>query len=73
MLKGKKILLGITGSIAAYKSILLSKAVDKGGRGSKSDYDSFSKRFCYPFIAFNTFQKSCSYLICLKKIPGPIM
>ncbi len=31
MLKGKKILLGITGSIAAYKSILLLRLLVKAG------------------------------------------
>ena len=31
MLKGKKILLGITGSIAAYKAILLVRLFTKAG------------------------------------------
>ena len=45
MLAGKKIFLGISGSIAAYKTPLIVRQLVKAGARSKSYYDAFSTDF----------------------------
>lgn len=50
MLKGKKILLGITGSIAAYKSILLVRLLVKQGAEVKVILTSAAKDFVSPVV-----------------------
>ena len=44
MLKGKTVLLGVTGGIAAYKAAALASALVKLGGGGGSGYD----RPCHP-------------------------
>src|SRR5579864_8849534 len=48
MLKGKKILLGVTGSIAAYKSILLTRLLIKEGAEVKVILRASAKDFVTP-------------------------
>ncbi len=50
MLKGKKILLGITGSIAAYKSILLTRLLVKQGAEVKIILTPAAKDFVSPVV-----------------------
>lgn len=50
MLKGKKILLGITGSIAAYKSILLVRLLVKQGAEVKIILTPAAKEFVSPLV-----------------------
>jgi len=50
MLKGKKILLGITGSIAAYKSILLVRLLVKAGAEVKVIMTPEAKSFVSPLV-----------------------
>ena len=50
MLKGKKILLGITGSIAAYKAILLVRLLVKGGAEVKVVMTNAAKSFVSPLV-----------------------
>src|SRR6476659_10436893 len=50
MLKGKKILLGITGSIAAYKSILLVRLLVKAGAEVKVIMTPALKSFVSPLV-----------------------
>lgn len=50
MLKGKKILLGITGSIAAYKSILLVRLLVKAGAEVKVIMTPAAKSFVSPLV-----------------------
>ena len=50
MLKGKKILLGITGSIAAYKSILLVRQLVKSGAEVKVIMTASAKNFVSPLV-----------------------
>ena len=50
MFKGKKILLGITGSIAAYKSILLVRLLVKAGAEVKVVMTSAAKSFVSPLV-----------------------
>ncbi len=50
MLKGKKILLGITGSIAAYKSILLVRLLVKAGAEVKVIMTPSAKSFVSPLV-----------------------
>jgi len=50
MLKGKKILLGITGSIAAYKSILLMRLLVKAGAEVKVIMTPSAKSFVSPLV-----------------------
>lgn len=50
MLKGKKILLGITGSIAAYKSILLVRLLIKAGAEVKIILTPSAKNFVSPLV-----------------------
>lgn len=50
MLKGKKILLGITGSIAAYKSILLVRLLVKAGADVKVVMTPAAKDFVSPLV-----------------------
>lgn len=57
MLQGKKILLGITGSIAAYKSILLVRLLIKAGAEVKVVMTSSAKEFVSPLV-FSTLSKN---------------
>ncbi len=50
MLQGKKILLGITGSIAAYKSILLIRLLIKAGAEVKVVMTTAAKEFVSPLV-----------------------
>src|ERR1051326_4198798 len=50
MLKGKKILLGITGSIAAYKAILLVRLLVKAGAEVKIVMTPSAKSFVSPLV-----------------------
>jgi len=50
MLKGKKILLGITGSIAAYKAILLVRLLVKAGAEVKAVMTESAKNFVSPLV-----------------------
>src|SRR5438045_547995 len=50
MLKGKKILLGITGSIAAYKAILLVRLLVKAGAEVKVVMTESAKNFVSPLV-----------------------
>ncbi|CAN5523895.1 bifunctional phosphopantothenoylcysteine decarboxylase/phosphopantothenate--cysteine ligase CoaBC [soil metagenome] len=50
MLKGKKILLGITGSIAAYKAILLVRLLVKAGAEVKVVMTASAKSFVSPLV-----------------------
>src|SRR5690349_6182769 len=50
MLKGKKILLGITAGIAAYKSILLARLLVKEGAEVKIIITSAAKEFVSPLV-----------------------
>ena len=50
MLEGKKILLGITGSIAAYKAILLVRLLVKGGAKVKVVMTEAAKAFVSPLV-----------------------
>jgi phosphopantothenoylcysteine decarboxylase/phosphopantothenate--cysteine ligase len=50
MLKGKKILLGITGSIAAYKSILIVRLLVKAGAEVKVLMTPAAKNFASPLV-----------------------
>jgi phosphopantothenoylcysteine decarboxylase / phosphopantothenate---cysteine ligase len=50
MLKGKKILLGITGSIAAYKAILLVRLLAKAGAEVKVIMTDAAKSFVSPLV-----------------------
>ncbi|NNV57815.1 bifunctional phosphopantothenoylcysteine decarboxylase/phosphopantothenate--cysteine ligase CoaBC [Limnovirga soli] len=50
MLKGKKILLGITGSIAAYKSILLLRLLVKAGAEVKIIMTESARNFVSPLV-----------------------
>ncbi len=47
LLKDKNILLGITGSIAIYKSLELIRLYVKAGANVKSNYDRSSKKICH--------------------------
>ena len=57
MLKGKKILLGITASIAAYKSILLVRLLVKAGAEVKVIMTPAAKDFVSPLV-FSTLSKN---------------
>ena len=57
MLKGKKILLGITGSIAAYKSILLVRLLVKAGAEVKVIMTPAAKDFA-PALSLSTLSKN---------------
>jgi phosphopantothenoylcysteine decarboxylase / phosphopantothenate---cysteine ligase len=48
MFQGKKILLGVTGSIAAYKSLLLVRLLIKGGASVKVILTPSAKDFVTP-------------------------
>jgi phosphopantothenoylcysteine decarboxylase/phosphopantothenate--cysteine ligase len=50
MLKGKKILIGVTGSIAAYKAILLVRSLVKEGAEVKVIMTSAAKEFVSPLV-----------------------
>jgi phosphopantothenoylcysteine decarboxylase/phosphopantothenate--cysteine ligase len=56
MLKGKKILIGVTGSIAAYKSILLVRSLVKEGAEVKVIMTPAAKDFVSP-LTFSTLSK----------------
>ena len=57
MLKGKKILLGVTGSIAAYKSILLIRLLVKEGADVKVVMTPAAKDFVTP-LTLSTLSKN---------------
>src|SRR5690349_20335520 len=57
MLKGKKILLGITGSIAAYKSVVLLRLLIKAGAEVKVIMTQGAKDFVSP-LTFSTLSKN---------------
>ncbi len=57
MLSGKKILLGVTGSIAAYKSVLLLRLLVKAGAEVKVIMTPSSKDFISP-LTFSTLSKN---------------
>ena len=57
MLKGKKILLGITGSIAAYKSAVLTRLLVKAGAEVKIVMTSAAKDFVTP-LSLSTLSKN---------------
>ena len=57
MLKGKKILLGITGSIAAYKAIYLLRLLVKNGAEVKVILTPAAKRFCVSTNTDNTIKE----------------
>ncbi|MGL1334936.1 flavoprotein, partial [Vibrio parahaemolyticus] len=50
MLQGKKILIGISGSIAAYKSILLVRLLVKAGAEVKVVMTTAAKEFVSPLV-----------------------
>src|SRR4051812_14183176 len=57
MLKGRKILVGVTGSIAAYKSILLVRLLVKAGAEVKVVMTPSAKDFVSP-LTFSTLSKN---------------
>src|SRR6201996_7741468 len=57
MLQGKKILLGVTGSIAAYKSLLLIRLLIKEGASVKVIQTPASKDFVTP-VSLSTLSKN---------------
>ena len=57
MLKGKKILLGITGSIAAYKSVFFVRLLVKAGAEVKVIMTKGAKDFVTP-LTFSTLSKN---------------
>ena len=60
MLQGKKILLGITGSIAAYKSIYLVRLLVKAGAEVKVIMTPSAKDFVSPLTLSTLIQKPCT-------------
>ncbi len=58
--QGKKILLGVTGSIAAYKSLLLVRLLIKEGADVKVILTAASKDFVTP-LSLVTFPNTRSY------------
>ena len=63
MLKGKKILLGITGSIAAYKAILLVRLLVKAGAEVKCVMTPAAKDFVSPLVLSTLSKDSVLYSI----------
>ena len=61
MMKGKKILLGITGSIAAYKAIYLVRLLVKSGAEVKVIMTPSSKDFVSSLTLSTLKPPSCSY------------
>ena len=57
MLKGKKILVGITGSIAAYKSVIFVRLLVKAGAEVKVIMTESAKDFVSP-LTFSTLSKN---------------
>src|SRR5580658_3707264 len=57
MLQGKKILLGVTGSIAAYKSLLLTRLMIKAGAEVKVIMTASAKDFVTP-LSLETLSKN---------------
>ena len=57
MLKGKKVLLGITGSIAAYKSVFFLRLLIKAGAEVKVVMTSHAADFVNP-LTFSTLSKN---------------
>ena len=66
MVEGKKILLGISGSIAAYKSILLTRLLIKAGAEVKVVMTPSAKDFVTP-LSLSTISKN---EVLLRFIPG---
>ena len=59
MLKGKKIVLGITGSIAAYKSCLVIRELVKHGAEVQVVITPAGERIYYPYYAFRFDTQAC--------------
>jgi len=57
MLKGKKILLGVTGSIAAYKAVILLRLLIRSGAEVKVIMTEGAKDFVSP-LTFSTLSKN---------------
>ena len=57
MLKGKKILIGVTGSIAAYKTVLLTRLLIKAGADVRIIMTPSSKDFVSP-LTLSTLSKN---------------
>ena len=53
-MKGKKIVLGITGSIAAYKAAVLTRLLIKKGAGSTNRHHPGWKRIYYSYYTIGT-------------------
>lgn len=60
VLSGKKILLGITAGIAAYKTASLVRLFIKSGAEVKVIMTPASKDFITPLTLFYTFEEPCS-------------
>ena len=58
MLKGKKILIGVTGSIAAYKTVLLTRLLIKAGADVRIIMTPSSKDFVSPLTLSTLSKKS---------------
>jgi phosphopantothenoylcysteine decarboxylase/phosphopantothenate--cysteine ligase len=72
MLKGKKILLGITGSIAAYKSAVLVRLLVKAGAEVKVIMTPAAGNFIAP-LTLSTLSKNEVLSDCLIIVHGPTM
>ena len=59
MLKNKKILIGITGGIAAYKVCSLIRELKKLNADVKTILTPNAKKFCYGNNSHDTLAKSC--------------
>ncbi len=57
VISGKKILLGVTAGIAAYKTAFLGPVVHKSRSTGEGRHDPCRQRICYSAYAFHTFQK----------------
>jgi phosphopantothenoylcysteine decarboxylase/phosphopantothenate--cysteine ligase len=72
MLEGKKILIGITGSIAAYKSILLVRLLVKAGAEVKVIMTPAAKDFVSP-VVLSTLSKNRVIAELAMAMSGPTM
>jgi phosphopantothenoylcysteine decarboxylase/phosphopantothenate--cysteine ligase len=72
MLQGKKILIGITASIAAYKSILLVRLLVKAGAEVKVVMTPAAKDFVSPLV-LSTLSKNNVVMNWWKAMNGPTM
>ena len=71
MLKGKKILIGVTGSIAAYKIPLLIRLLVKEGAEVKIISTEAAKDFVTPLVTWQPFRVILFILIFLMKRMEP--